>query len=54
MQTPYSGIFDSLATMSMDSGLMKALVWYDIGWGYAHRVLEICEALSVLEMEGRP
>ncbi len=54
VQTPYSGIFDSLATMSMDSGLMKALVWYDIGWGYAHRVLEICEALSVLETEGRP
>tara|TARA_B100000029_G_scaffold478765_1_gene525175 strand:+ start:3324 stop:4322 length:999 start_codon:yes stop_codon:yes gene_type:complete len=52
VQTSYSGIFDSLATMSLESGLMKALVWYDIGWGYAHRVLEISEALSVLEMEG--
>jgi glyceraldehyde 3-phosphate dehydrogenase len=51
---PYSGIHDSLALMSMDSGLAKLLVWYDIGWGYAHRVLDLCERLAQLDLEGAP
>jgi glyceraldehyde 3-phosphate dehydrogenase len=51
---PYSGIYDSLGAMSMDSGFVKLLTWYDIGWGYAHRVLEVCERLAQLDLEGAP
>jgi glyceraldehyde 3-phosphate dehydrogenase len=51
---PYSGIHDSLAVMAMDSGLVKLLVWFDIGWGYAHRVLDVCERMVQLDLEGAP
>ena len=32
----------------------KLLVWYDIGWGYAHRVLDVCERMVQLDLEGAP
>jgi glyceraldehyde 3-phosphate dehydrogenase len=39
----HSAIFDSLATMELDGDLVKVLVWYDNGWGYATRVVELIE-----------
>jgi glyceraldehyde 3-phosphate dehydrogenase len=39
--SPYSSTFDSLATLSPSSHLVKTLAWYDNGWGYAHRVVDL-------------
>jgi len=47
--TPYSGIFDSLATMVMANTMAKIIVWFDNGWGYSARILETLELLSDLE-----
>jgi glyceraldehyde 3-phosphate dehydrogenase len=43
VRTPYSGVFDSLATMVLEDRVSKTLCWYDNGWGYAHRVVELIE-----------
>jgi glyceraldehyde 3-phosphate dehydrogenase len=40
---PHSAIFDSLASMELGGDLVKVLVWYDNGWGYATRVVELIE-----------
>lgn len=37
----YSGIFDSLATMVIGGNLLKTIVWFDTGWGYAARIVEL-------------
>jgi glyceraldehyde 3-phosphate dehydrogenase len=47
----YSGTFDSLASLSLSPGMVKLLVWYDIGWGYAHRVLDLCERFASMDAE---
>jgi glyceraldehyde 3-phosphate dehydrogenase len=39
--SPYSCTFDSLATLSPSEHLVKTLSWYDNGWGYAHRVVDL-------------
>ena len=45
---PHSGVFDSLATMVLPSGLAKTLTWYDNGWGYAARIVETIGAMASL------
>ncbi len=42
----HSAIFDSLATMVIGGNLVKTLTWYDNGWGYAARVVELIEKLA--------
>ena len=37
----YSGTFDSLATMVLGDNVSKTLTWFDNGWGYAHRVVDL-------------
>lgn len=37
----YSGTFDSLATMVLGKNVSKTLTWFDNGWGYAHRVVDL-------------
>ncbi|MCP4546974.1 MAG: type I glyceraldehyde-3-phosphate dehydrogenase [bacterium] len=37
---PHSAVFDSLATLALDGGLIKTVTWYDNGWGYAARILD--------------
>ena len=37
----YSGIFDTGATMVIGGNLLKAVVWFDTGWGYAARIVEL-------------
>jgi glyceraldehyde 3-phosphate dehydrogenase len=44
--TDQSAVFDGLATMVLDETLVKVLVWYDNGWGYARRVVELMERLG--------
>jgi len=35
-----SAVFDSLATISMEGGLVKIIAWYDNGWGITARIVE--------------
>jgi glyceraldehyde 3-phosphate dehydrogenase len=39
----YSGIFDSLATMVIAGRVSKTLTWFDSGFGYAERAVELLE-----------
>jgi glyceraldehyde 3-phosphate dehydrogenase len=48
---PHSSIFDSLATATLGDNVVKCIAWYDNGWGYAHRALELVERLASLEEE---
>jgi glyceraldehyde 3-phosphate dehydrogenase len=47
--SPYSSTFDSQATMVLGDQVSKTLAWYDNGWGYAHRVVDLIYLLSDLE-----
>jgi len=51
IRSPYSATFDSLATMVMDGEVSKTLAWYDNGWGYAHRVVDLINRLTAIEKE---
>jgi len=42
----HSAIFDSLATMVIGGNMVKTLTWYDNGWGYAARVVELIQKLA--------
>lgn len=39
----YSGIFDSLSTMVIGGSLLKTIVWFDTGWGYSARIVELLD-----------
>jgi len=41
-----SGIFDAQATMALGSGMVKTVIWYDNGWGYAFRMLDLARLLA--------
>jgi glyceraldehyde 3-phosphate dehydrogenase len=45
---PHSGIFDALSTQVVGGNLLKTLTWYDNGWGYANRVVELIGRLAEL------
>jgi glyceraldehyde 3-phosphate dehydrogenase len=45
----YSSTFDSLATTTLGKHLVKCIAWYDNGWGYAHRVVDLIERLAHME-----
>ena len=47
----FSSTFDSLATMVLGENVSKTLSWYDAGWGYAHRTVELLERLHALDSE---
>jgi len=51
IRSPYSTTFDSLATMVMGDRVSKTLSWYDNGWGYAHRVVDLINTFSAMEKE---
>jgi len=51
IRSPYSATFDSLATMVMGEHVSKTLAWYDNGWGYAHRVVDLINRFSAMEKE---
>ena len=40
-----SGNFDSLATLVLDGTLIKSIVWFDNGWGYSVRVVEVLKIM---------
>jgi glyceraldehyde 3-phosphate dehydrogenase len=41
-----SGVFDAQATMALGSGMVKTVIWYDNGWGYAYRMLDLVRKLG--------
>jgi glyceraldehyde 3-phosphate dehydrogenase len=47
----FSSTFDSLATMVLGENVSKTLSWYDAGWGYAHRAVELLERFVALDRE---
>ena len=49
VRSPYSSTFDSQATMVLGDRVSKTLAWYDNGWGYAHRVVDLIERMAEIE-----
>ncbi len=47
-----SGVFDSLATMVMDGTLVKTITWFNNGWGYTARLLEVVESMAASLRKG--
>jgi glyceraldehyde 3-phosphate dehydrogenase len=45
-RSPYSSTFDSLATMALGEHAVKTIAWYDNGWGYAHRVIDLVQHMA--------
>ena len=45
---PHSGVVDAQATLSLNNGLIKSIIWYDNGWAYAYRLLETAKKLAGL------
>jgi glyceraldehyde 3-phosphate dehydrogenase len=48
---PHSSTFDAQATMVMGNRVSKTLAWYDNGWGYAHRVVDLIRKFRTLDEE---
>jgi glyceraldehyde 3-phosphate dehydrogenase len=48
-RSTYSAIFDSLATMTIGERTAKVLSWYDAGFGYAHRAVELVQRYAELD-----
>jgi glyceraldehyde 3-phosphate dehydrogenase len=49
IRSPYSSTFDSQATMVLGERVSKTIAWYDNGWGYAHRVVDLMRRFKELE-----
>lgn len=43
---PHSGIFDSLATFVTGDNLVKTITWFNNGWAYSHRAVEVAAAIA--------
>ncbi len=48
-RSPFSATFDSLATMTLQDRVSKTLSWFDSGYGYAHRAVDLVERFARLE-----
>ena len=42
-------VYDEKATMIAKDSLLKTLCWYDNGWGFASRILDVVDAYAALE-----
>ncbi|MGA7271094.1 MAG: glyceraldehyde 3-phosphate dehydrogenase NAD-binding domain-containing protein [Acidimicrobiia bacterium] len=42
----FSGVFDSLATLVMAGTMVKTITWFNNGWGYSARLVEVIETLA--------
>jgi glyceraldehyde 3-phosphate dehydrogenase len=49
IRSPYSATFDSLATMALGDRVSKTLTWFDNGWGYALRAIEVIERFAAFD-----
>jgi glyceraldehyde-3-phosphate dehydrogenase/erythrose-4-phosphate dehydrogenase len=56
----YSGVFDSLSTIVMEETMIKTITWFNNGWGYAARIVDVLEqmadhlASNKAEVAGKP
>ncbi len=50
----HSGVYDSLATMVMDGTLVKTITWFNNGWGYTARVVDVLDLMRIPVKEGVP
>jgi glyceraldehyde 3-phosphate dehydrogenase len=48
-RSPYSSTFDALATMVLGDRLAKVIAWFDNGWGYSHRVVDVLRRFRELD-----
>ena len=48
-RTHFSATFDSLATMALGDRVSKTLSWFDSGYGYAHRAVELVARYAAVE-----
>jgi len=46
-----SGTFDSLGTMVLGNEVSKTLTWFDNGWGYAHRVVDLLRRFERFDLK---
>jgi glyceraldehyde 3-phosphate dehydrogenase len=44
----HSAVFDGLSTFVLGGNMLKTITWYDNGWGYAMRVVELIGRLASL------
>ena len=51
LNSRYSGSYDSLATMVLGKNVSKTLTWFDNGWGYSHRVVDLIRCFAQFEKE---
>jgi len=51
IHNPFSSTFDAQATMVQQDRVSKTLVWYDNGWGYAHRVVDLIYKFYEMDKE---
>ncbi len=42
----HSGIYDSLATMVTGDNMVKTITWFNNGWGYSHRAVEVAATIA--------
>jgi len=54
VRSPYSSIFDAQATMVQKETVSKTIAWYDNGWGYANRVVDLIKKFNQIEQEATP
>ena len=47
--SPFSSTFDALSTMVLGGRVSKTLAWFDNGWGYAHRVVDLIEMFRPMD-----
>jgi glyceraldehyde 3-phosphate dehydrogenase len=50
---PHSGVYDSLATMVTGGNLIKTITWFNNGWGYSNRVVEVAATIAAFEEGGQ-
>ena len=48
----YSATVDGLSTLVMMGTMAKLVVWYDNGWGYAARAVELIEKFAAFDRKG--
>lgn len=51
IRSTYSSTFDSQATMVQKENVSKTLAWYDNGWGYTHRVVDLIRKFMEIDKE---
>jgi glyceraldehyde 3-phosphate dehydrogenase len=51
VRSHYSGTFDAQATMVLGEKVSKTITWYDNGWGYAHRAVDLIRRFAAMDSE---